>query len=522
MTSRVDKEDGVTDGGPGTSTHVDESTWQGRALVPALVYIGLLIAMISSLGAPLVPTIAGDYGVSLGTAQWTLTVALLVGAVSVPMVGRLADGPRRLHILVAVLAAMTVGSMLAGLPTDVFALLLLGRALQGVGLSLLPLVMGIARDHLSPARARSTMATLSVTTVVGVGLGYPITGAIADNVSYRYAFWFAAVLGLVAIALALLVVPTSQHHPSERFDLVGSVLLAVGLGAMLLAISMGEEWGWGSGRILGMAAAAIAALALWTWHQLRATAPLVDLRLMRDATVTTSNLAGLFAGVGMYMLMSMVIRFVQTPTSTGYGLGESVLVGSLVLIPLSAMSYFSSRLSAALGRRMGPAYILCLGMLAFTAALLFFITERGHLWQILVVMGLGGLGVGCSFAVMPRMIVGAVPASQTSSALAMNQVLRQIGYSVGSALSATVLTAHTTGASPFPTDRGFTVGAWVAVGLCVLTAAVVVGVQLVERSTTPEVDQLLIEENADAAIAGVVGFEPAEVPAAPRRAGADR
>ncbi len=61
---------------------VDPSTWRGRALVPVLVYIGLLVAVISSLGAPLVPTIADDYGVSLGTAQWSLTITLLVGAVS--------------------------------------------------------------------------------------------------------------------------------------------------------------------------------------------------------------------------------------------------------------------------------------------------------------------------------------------------------------------------------------------------------------------------------------------------------
>lgn len=501
------------DGGPATVTLVDESTWRGRALVPVLIFIGLLIAMISSLGAPLVPTIAGDYGIALGTAQWTLTIALLVGAISVPMVGRLADGPRRLHILVAVLVAMTLGSMLAGLPVNVFPLLLLGRALQGVGLSLLPLVMGIARDHLPPARARSTMATLSVTTVVGVGLGYPMTGVIADNVSFRYAFWLAAALGAIAIALALLVVPTSKHHPAERFDLVGAALLTSGLGTLLLAISMGEDWGWTSARILGLAAAAAVALASWTWHQLRADAPLVDLRLMRDPVVAISNLSGLFAGVGMYMLMSMVIRFVQTPTSTGYGLGEPVLVGSLVLIPLSLMSYFSSKVSAILGRRMAPAYVLCLGMLAFTTALLFFINERSSLWQILVVMGLGGLGIGCSFAVMPRMIVGAVPAAQTGSALAMNQVLRQVGYSVGSALSATVLTAHTTGASPFPTDDGFTVGAWVAVGLCVATALGIVAAQLIERTTNVDVDPLLVEESADAAIAGVIGFEPDEAPA---------
>ena len=144
MTSTVDT-------GPSIA---DPSTWRGRALVPVLVYIGLLVAVVSSLGAPLIPTIAADYGVSLGTAQWSLTITLLVGAVSSPAIGRLGDGPRRLHVLLAALAVLVAGSVLAALPTDVFALLLAGRAMQGVGLALLPLAMSMARDHLEPERPR--------------------------------------------------------------------------------------------------------------------------------------------------------------------------------------------------------------------------------------------------------------------------------------------------------------------------------------------------------------------------------
>lgn len=497
------------------ATLVDDATWRGRALVPVLIYVGLLVAVISSLGAPLVPTIASDYDISLGTSQWMLTIALLVGAVAAPVIGRLADGPRRLHILIAVLAVMSAGSMLAGLPTGVFGLLLLGRGMQGVGLSLLPLVMGVARDHLPAERARAALATLSVTAVIGVGLGYPLTGLIADHLSYRVAFWLAALLGLVALVLAALVVPTSKHHPAERFDYVGSALLGLGLGALMLGISMGEDWGWSSARIVGLVSGAVMVIAVWTWHQLRARLPLIDLRLMRIPTVATANLAAILAGVGMYILMSMIIRYVQTPESTGYGLGASVLVGSLVLLPLSAMSYFSSRLATFLGRRLGPGHVMALGMLAFTVALLVFIVARGHLWEIFVIMGVAGLGIGCSFAVMPRMIVSSVPQNKTGSALATNQVLRQVGFSLGSALSATILAAHTSAPSPYPSAHGFTVSAWVAIAMCVLTAVVVLAVQLrgavSDAGRAPVADEALAaEESVDSAIAGVVGYEPEE------------
>ncbi|MCW2530021.1 MAG: transporter [Pseudonocardiales bacterium] len=484
--------------------------------MPVLVYVGLLVAIVSSLGSPLIPTIATDYGVSLGTAQWSLTLTLLVGAVSSPVIGRLGDGPRRLHVLLASLAIVTIGSVLAALPGG-FAQLLIGRAGQGVGLALLPLVMGVARDHLDPDRARTTLATLSVTAVVGIGLGYPLTGVISEHLSFHAAFWLAAVLAVLALVASALVVPTSAHHPKQPFDLLGAVLLGVGLGGLLVSISEGEQWGWTSARLWGLVVGSLALIGIWLWHEIRTDDPIVDLRIMRHRTVLTANVTGLLAGVGMYMLMSMIIRYVQTPTSESYGLGASVVVAGLVLLPMSAASFFASRLVTYVTRWIKPDRILPLGVLTFAAALLLFATSRSHLWEIFVVMGLVGLAVGSSFAVMPRMIVSAVPAAETSSALALNQVLRTVGYSIGSALSAAILTAHTYAPSLLPTNRGYTIGAIIAIVMCVTTAII----SWVLPTRSPKTarangaavgveEELVIDESADGATAGILAYEPGE------------
>lgn len=452
-------------------------TWRGRALTPVLVYVGMLVAVVSSLGAPLVPTIAVDYGVTLGNAQWTLTVTLLVGALVAPVVGRLGDGPHRRPVLLVALGVLVAGSVLAAVAGLPFAALLAGRAMQGVGLALLPLAMGIARDHLPADRARSTLATLSVTTVVGVGLGYPVTGLIAEHLSLHAGFWLAAALGVLAMVAVLLVVPHSRHRRAQPFDGRGALLLGLGVGGLVLAISEGETWGWGRPRLLALAATALVLLALCVRHELRTAHPVVDLRLMRHRTVLTANVTAALAGVSMYMLMSMVIRFVQTPTSVGYGLGASTVVSGLVLLPLSAASFSASRFVTWLSSRLQPIRILPVGALLFGLALAVFASTRSTLWELLVIMAIAGLGTGSSFSVLPRLIVGSVPAGATSSALALNQLFRMIGFSVGSAVSATVLTAHTHGASRFPTDRGYTVGALVAVSLCLVTAAVSVALQ---------------------------------------------
>jgi MFS family permease len=125
-----------------------------------------------------------------------------------------------------------------------------------------------------------------------------------------------------------------------------------------------------------------------------------------------------------------------------------------------------------------------------------------------VIMGIGGLGIGCSFAVMPRMIVSAVPPEETSSALAANQVVRTIGYAVGSALAATILTAHTVAPEVFPTDAGYTTGCLVAIGLCLLAALLswVLPHRRVASALSPD-QELEIEEDVDAAISGTITLE---------------
>ena len=135
-----------------------------RRLLAVLVYAALMVAVVSTLGTPLIPDIAADQGVSLHAAQWMLTITLLVGAVTTPILGRLGDGPGRRRVLLVGLAAVCLGSLVAA-TADSFGQLLVGRALQGVGYGTVPLTIAIARRELSPLALRKAIATLSITVV---------------------------------------------------------------------------------------------------------------------------------------------------------------------------------------------------------------------------------------------------------------------------------------------------------------------------------------------------------------------
>ncbi len=452
----------------------DPMTVGHRALEPALLFIALVVAVVGSLGAPLITAVAGQWHVSLASAQWTLTAPLLVGTVATPVLGRLGSGSQRRPAFLATLGIVLVGGLLTVLPTG-FAGLVAGRAAQGAGLGLTALTMGVARDHVR--KSGSLIALLSVASTVGIGVGYPLSGLLAQTSGVRLAY----AAGLAVTALAALVawrtIPDAPAGRGSRVDTLGAVLLAGGLLTALLVLS-------GTVDALWLPASA-ALLTAWVLHERRSTAPLVDLTLLRHPAVAAANATMLLGGVSMYLLLTLVTRYVQTPRTAGYGFGATVLGASLVLIPFSALGFVGGRLVGRLRTRLAPPQVLALSATAVLAASAFFALSRDHLWEPYAVMGLLGLGVGAFSAAMPAAILAVTSPAETSSAMGFNQVVRSTGFSAGSAVGGLVLAAHTTG-SGFPTDSGYTLAAWIGAGAAALTVAFTLAARPRRDAVEPE------------------------------------
>lgn len=411
---------------------------RSRLLVPTLALLTTITSVVSSLGAPLVPAIAEDAGVSLSTAQWTLTISLLVGAVSTPIMGRLGGNQHRRTVIIAGLLAATLGCLLAALPTG-FVGLVIGRALQGFGIGLTPLAIAVVREFVSPSRLTSTVALLSVTTVAGAGLGYPLTAWVAEGFGVPAAFGLGFVVCSATLLLTLLVVPPSRSGHVDHLDWNGALLLAVGTGALLLAVSQGDPWGWLSVRVVTLAIGASVLLAFWVHRTLKVEHPLVDLRLATLRGTIGANVTALSAGVATYMLLTLVVVSVQAPRETGFGLEASVTTAGLLLVPYSVMSVLGSRFGLALMHRVRAPVTLPVGCVLYLVGTLIFAIWHQEVWQLLIVMAVAGIGSGCTFAAMPGIIVHAAPPSEVASAASFNHVLRYLGFSAGSALALALL-----------------------------------------------------------------------------------
>jgi MFS family permease len=439
-----------------------------RAMPGVLLFVVMVTGIISSLGAPLIPSISADLGVSLSAAQWSLTATLLIGVVSSPIMGRLGDGPRRRETLLGGLAVVTAGCVIAALAGSL-VVLVAGRAMQGVGLGLVPLGMATARDEVPPEKVASTIGLLSVAGAAGVGAGYPISGLLA-GIDLSAAFWFGAVVAVIAFALSWAFVSSTKGRPPAPLDMPGATLLAGGLGALLIAIAEGSGWGWGSAQTLILLAVAVVLLVAWGMQQLRATEPLVDLRLARIPAVLSADVCATVLGIAMYMYLSGVSEFVQAPSALGYGFGSSVVVAGLCLVPFSIVGMIGARLLPLSARLFGERNLLSIGCLMVAAGGLVFALFDDHLWGAFAMMGVLGLGYGLTYAAIPGIIVRAVPESETGSATGFYQVVRYIGFSIGSALAASLLASQTPAGSQLPRLAGYTSVIWVGIGICVAAA----------------------------------------------------
>jgi MFS family permease len=471
-------------------------------LVPALVGITLVVSIVSSLGAPLLPSVAEALSISLSSAQWSLTAALLAGAVAAPVLGRLGDGPHRREAVLGALVVVIVGSVVAGVAGSL-AVLIAGRAMQGVGLGLAPILMAAARAHLPPQRAQAAIGLLSVSAAAGLGAGYPLSGLIATEFDVHVAFLFGGAIGVAALLAALAFVPSGRDSGAVPLDLPGAVIGGAGVVALLIGVGQGEQWGWSSAPVLACFAVAAAVLALWVAHQLRRPTPLVDLRQLRHRAVAGADLAAVVLGIAMYMFLTVVTEFVQVPAGEGFGFGASTLTAGLCLLPFSIVSLLATRAMAGATRRLGTRAVLVIGSLAIAAAGVFFALVHAALWQAFATMGLLGVGFGFTFAAIPALITRSVPGREAGSAMGFYQVVRSIGFSVGSALVASIIAAHEAPGAAFPDQQGYVTALWIGAGLCLLAAALAALLSPAGERGLPAADPFA-RDDAELASAGLI------------------
>ncbi|WDO05095.1 MFS transporter [Streptomyces murinus] len=443
-------------------------------VVAALALAGTVAAIMQTLVTPLIAELPRILHTSSSNAAWVITVTLLVGGVCVPVSGRLGDlvGKRRMMLICVV--PLVIGSVVCALSTSVVPMIV-GRGLQGMGMGMIPLGIALLRDVLPAEKLSGSIALVSASMGIGGAIGLPLAAAVAQYADWQLLFWGSAALAVIVGVLIFVVVPdVPAGAKGQRFDALGAIGLAIGLVALLLAISKGADWGWASGTTLALFAVAVLALPAWGRWELRTRDPLIDLRTTARPRVLITNAASVLIGVGMYSFMLIAPQLLQFPKATGFGLGQSMLAAGLWIAPGGIMMMVISPLGGKLINARGPKLALTCGAVVMAAGYALALPLMGTAWGIMLSGIVINSGVALAYGSMPALIMSSVPLSETAAANGFNTLMRSLGTTIGSAVIGVVL-AHMTitlGGYTIASENGFRTGLLIGCGVALVSAAV--------------------------------------------------
>jgi MFS family permease len=314
---------------------------------------------------------------------------------------------------------------------------------------------------------------MSASLGVGGALGLPAAAFLAERTDWHVLFWTAAGLGALVAVLVVTNVPESPVRAGGRFDFLGAIGLSAVLVALLLVISSGASWGWGSGLTLGLVAASVVVLAFWGRWELRTPRPLVDLRTTARPQVLLTNIASAVFGFAMFAMSLVLPQLIQLPESSGFGLGQSMIAVGLIMAPNGLVMMAMAPVSARISRTRGPKVTLMWGAFVVAVGYALAIVLMSEIWQLVVVSSIIGAGIGLAYGAMPALVMGAVPVSETAAANSLNTLMRSIGTSTSSAVAGLVLAQMTItlGSVTVPSENGFRLVMAIAAGAALVALA---------------------------------------------------
>jgi EmrB/QacA subfamily drug resistance transporter len=430
----------------------------------------LAFSLLQSLIIPAIPQLEQTLHTSESGASWLLTAYLLSAAIATPILGRVGDMIGKERVIVAVLIALTIGSLLSALATSL-PLMLVGRVIQGTGGAVFPLAFGIIRDEFPPERVGGAIGVMSAILGAGAGAGIVLAGPILVHLSYHWLFWIPMIMSAAATVATYLFVPESPVRAPGRINWLGASLMSAWLVTGLLAISYAPTWGWGNASVIGLFAATAVLIVVWAISENRSDSPLVDMKMMRIPAVWSTNLAALLFGFGMFAMFIVLPQFTQTPTHVGYGFGSSVTQSGLYLLPFAVAMVIVAPMTGRLALLMGSKMVLVGGSLFAASSYLVLVLAHSEESIVYVATALLGVGIALGFASMANLIIEAVPAEQTGVATGMNTNIRNIGAALGSGI-ATSLVISGLLANGYPREDGYVL-AFAVSGLGLVVAALV-------------------------------------------------
>ncbi|MEV6300571.1 MFS transporter [Actinoplanes sp. NPDC051861] len=414
----------------------------GLGVLLAACVSALVVNANTSAVTILLPAISEDLGTPVATLQWAVTGYMLVGAAVIVTSGALGDVFGRRRIFLGGLVLFVASCVLIALSTGA-AGVIGGRMIQGAaGSTILACGMSLLSVDSSGAGQMRAITLWGAASAIGAAAGPLIGGVLVGATGWQGLFWIDAAIAAACIPLTLFMVKESRDPDRPRsIDWLGTVLVAVALVPLVLALTESGDWGWISVPTISCLLLSVAGAAAFVAAEKRAAAPLVNLALLRNRVLVGATLAILLVAGAINALMYLFSLYFQDPAT----FGMTPLEAGLATLPAAAAMIAITPLITPLAMRIGPrwAVVLGFGLAAVGSVALVFVTSS---WAYAAfVLPLIAIAVGLGFANGPASSAStsAVPAEEVGQASGISNMARYVGGSLAVAGAATVSTAVT-------------------------------------------------------------------------------
>jgi EmrB/QacA subfamily drug resistance transporter len=389
---------------------------------------------------PGIPAIQADLAASSTIASWITSAFLIVGAAVAPIFGKLGDIYGKKKIFLTVLLFYIAGVGLAGFATNIY-MLILSRAIQGIGFAIVPLGLAIITDIFPREKVATAQGIISGTFAIGAAAGLVIGAYIVEDLSWEWAFHTAFILSIIMFFIAAKMLKKDVPGVKSKVDYTGATILMSGIVLVLLYLTEGPTLGWLS---LENIAFLIPGLILTTYFfvfENKRTNPLIHLNLLKIRNVLVANLVGIISSLAMFLLFFAVVYYAHQPPP--YGLGLDTITTGLTLAPATLVMLVVGPIMGKLVTRIGPKPILILGACISIVGLSLFILNRGTTMDLTVDIAVSLVGVVSMIIPITNMISVSLPRENIAVGLGMNTMLRNLGGAIGPVLATTVMTTYT-------------------------------------------------------------------------------
>ena len=466
----------------GTETRLDPR--YALRVMLTITAVALMVNYVETMVIPGVPTIQKDFAITANVASWITSALLIVGSVVAPLFGKLGDiyGKKRMFLIALVF--YTIGVGIAGFAPSI-EVLLISRAIQGVGFAVIPLALAIIADTFPKERIAPAQGIISGTFAIGATIGLIVGSYVVQDLGWQYAFHTALVFSVILLVLAAKVLKKDTPGLKATVDYAGAFILMAGIALVLVYITEGPSRGWLSFDELAFLVPGLTLTVFFFFFENKRTNPLIHLGLLRIKNVLIANLVGIISGIAMFLLFFAVVYYAQLPSP--YGLGLDIIATGLTLGPATLVMLILGPLTGRGVARIGPKPILMASSLVLIAGMVLLIFNRSSTTMLTLDVMVSLAGAVAMIIPIVNMVTVALPKETIAVGLGINTTLRNIGGAIGPILATTIMTTYTTpltiiiGGQPvvigqvpssFAFNTIFTVGIALTVLVVILSVAV--------------------------------------------------